>query len=242
MPSHRSAVLAALTLGLLAAGGPTQAQSLDDKLRAQLRSVLDQLHALQNSQATLAADKASAEQERDALKAKLAAGGGARAPAAPPPAALADLQQQRAEVARLTEANKQAQTEIERFRTAYAQVVASLQQTQAERDHKVQEADAATQALAVCDTKNIELVKIGRDVLAAYTKIGVLDALAKGEPMIGLKRVKMEQIAQDYGDKVYAAKFDPRTVKPAAPAAPQPASPAATQTGAAPAPAAAPKP
>ncbi len=224
-PAAWAALVLAATMGL---AGPGHAQSLEDKLRSQLRSVLGQLHDLQNTQASLEADKAAAEQERDALKAKLAAGG-ARAPRTAPasPAALAELNQAKAENARLIEAVQQAQAEIAKYRDAYAHVVDSNQQVHAERDRLAQDASSATQALAVCETKNIQLVKIGRDVLAAYTKVGVKDALERGEPMIGLKRVKMERIAQDYADKVYEAKFDPRTVKPAAQA-----KPAQTQPGA----------
>jgi hypothetical protein len=232
MLSARSLIFASVVLGL-AMAGPSQAQTLEEKLRAQLRAALDQLHALQNSQTALEAAKSAAEQERDALKAKLASAGAPRTPPKPAPETPAEVQKLRDDATRLAKAKDDAEAELGRFRTAYAQVVSGTQQLQAERDRKVQEADAATQTLTACETKNIELVKIGRDVLAAYTKIGVKDALAKGEPMIGLKRLAMERIAQDYGDKVYAAKFDPRAVKTSASKSPA----AASQPAAAPAPA-----
>jgi hypothetical protein len=237
MLSARSLLFASVVLGL-AAAGPTQAQTLEEKLRAQLRAALDQLHALQNSQTALEAAKSAAEQERDALKARLASAGAPRTPPRPAPESPAELQKLRDDAARLTKATDDAEAELGRFRTAYAQVVTSMQQLQAERDRKVQEADAATQTLTACETKNIELVKIGRDVLSAYTKIGVKDALAKGEPMIGLKRLAMERIAQDYGDKVYAAKFDPRAVKTSAAKAPAAASQTAAPSAPVPDPAA----
>jgi chromosome segregation ATPase len=223
MSRNRWAVLAALCLiaWVQSAAGGAHAQSLDDKLRAQLRTTLGQLHDLENSQAALEAQKAAAEQERDALKAKLAAGGGRAAPRAAEasPALQAELDRQKAENARLMEANKQAQADIAKYKDAYAQVVESSQQIHADRDRMAQESATDIQLLAACETKNIQLVKIGRDVLAAYAKIGVKDALERGEPMIGLKRVKLERLAQEYGDKVYEAKFDPRAVKPAAPPA-----------------------
>jgi hypothetical protein len=223
-----SALLAAQAV---LAAGPAGAQSLDDKLRAQLRTVLGQLHDLQNAQADLQAQKAAAEQERDALKAKLAAGGGrgAKPPEARSPALQAELDQAKADNARLTEAMQQAQAETAKYKDAYSKVVESNQQIHAERDLAAQQAQVLTQSLADCETKNIELVKIGRDVLAAYTKVGVGDAMKRGEPMIGLKRVQMERIAQDYGDKVYEAKFDarmsPSRAKPAQASAPAAAAP-----------------
>jgi hypothetical protein len=229
----------ALRIGLALAAaaslsGAAHAQSLEEKLRAQLRTVLGQLHDLQNTQATLEAEKAAAEQERDALKAKLGAGGAKAGHAAPASAAgEAELKEARAENARLTQALQQAQAETAKYKDAYASVADSNQQVHAERDRLAQDAATATQQLAACETKNIELVKIGRDVLAAYQKLGVRDALARGEPMIGLKRVRMERIAQDLGDKVYEAKFDARLVKPAPAATPSQGQPPAP-TGPAP--------
>ena len=228
MSRLRMAARAAASLAVLALlAGQAQAQTLDDKLRAQLRTVLGQLHDLQNSQASLEAEKAAAEQERDALKAKLAAGGArpAHAPAASP-ALQAELDRQKAENARLTEANQQAQAEITKYKDAYAHVVESSQQIHAERDRLAQEANSKLQLLAACETKNIQLIKISREVLAAYAKVGVKDALERGEPFIGLKRVKMERLAQEYGDQVYAAKFDPAAAK--AKAAPATATPSAS--------------
>jgi hypothetical protein len=234
---------AVMLAGAALAPGPSRAQTLDDKLRAQLRTVLGQLHDLQNAQAALEAQKTAAEQERDALKAKLAGAGGRSPRAAPGSAALqAALDQEKAQSARLAEAVQQAQAETAQYKEAYAHVVESNQQIHAERDLLAEQAANTTQSLAACETKNIQLVKIGRDVLAAYTKVGVKDALERGEPMIGLKRVKMERIAQDYADKVYEAKFDPRMVKPAARPATAPATTGAPAAAAAPAPASAPAP
>lgn len=239
MSRFRTAARAAASLASLALlAGQAQAQTLDDKLRAQLRTVLGQLHDLQNSQASLEAEKAAAEQERDALKAKLAAGGArpAHAAVAASPALQAELDRQKAENARLTEANQQAQAEIAKYKDAYTHVVESSQQIHAERDRLAQEANGKVQLLAACETKNIQLVKISRDVLAAYSKVGVKDALERGEPFIGLKRVKMERLAQEYGDQVYAAKFDPAAVKakpaPAAASPPANAPPAAASADA----------
>lgn len=211
---------AAVAACVLTLAGSAGAQSLEDQLRAELRATLDQLHQLQDSQADLQAQKTAAEQERDALKAKL---GGGRSAASP--ALQAELDKARADNARLTQAVQADEAEISKYKDAYTQLATSDQQIHAEHDRAVQDEAATVQSLADCETKNITLVKIARDVLSAYTKIGVKDALERGEPFIGLKRVKLEQIAQDYGDKVYEAKFDPRAVKPAAAASAAPAPP-----------------
>ncbi|MET3823211.1 chromosome segregation ATPase [Burkholderia ambifaria] len=55
---------------LLAAGG-AHAQSIEDKLRTQLRSTVQELRQLQDNQAQLQADKAAAEKQRDDALAQL---------------------------------------------------------------------------------------------------------------------------------------------------------------------------
>ncbi|HZZ90767.1 MAG TPA: hypothetical protein VFE13_20755 [Caulobacteraceae bacterium] len=204
--------LAALT-AYLATSVAAPAQTLDDRLRAQLTSVLAQLHDLQNSQASLEAAKAAAERERDALKAKLAKGGGAAR--APSPQVQAQLDAERAKSAQLADQLQQAQAEAAKYRDAYSQADQLAQQVRAERDRFSSQAGAGAVALADCQTKNIQLIAIGREILTAYQRGGVLQALAKGEPVFGFERAKLERIAQDYGDQLYGATFDLRTVKPA---------------------------
>ncbi len=215
MPRTASA-LGLGVLCLLLTCGAAQAQSLDNKLRAQLRITLDQLHALQNAQADLQAQKTAAEKERDALKAKGGGGGGA------PSAALkAELDRLRAQNAQLTQTVQQGEAELARYKDAFAQASTAIGQVRAERDQLVRQADLRTQALADCEGKNIRLLTISHEILAAYAKGGVFDSLARREPFVGTARLKLEQAAQDYGDRIYDAKFDPRAVKPP-PVAPTP--------------------
>ena len=67
---------AATALLLLLAAAPATATPLEDRLREQLRAVTTQLRDLQAQQSGGDAGRIAAEKERDALKAKLAAGGG----------------------------------------------------------------------------------------------------------------------------------------------------------------------
>jgi chromosome segregation ATPase len=205
---HLGACGLAALAAYLATSVAAPAQTLDDRLRAELTSVLAQLHDLQNSQAALQAAKAAAERDRDALKAKLAkAGGGAsRAASAQLSAQLADQLQQ-------------AQADAAKIKDAYEQAAQLAQQTRAERDRFSSQADSGARALADCQTKNIQLLSIGREILTAYQRVGLGQALAKGEPVFGFERAKLERLAQDYGDQLYSAKFDLRTVKPPSAAA-----------------------
>jgi hypothetical protein len=52
------------------------------------------------------------------------------------------------------------------------------------------------------ETKNGELIKLANEILTRYEKFGIGDALTAREPFIGLTRVKIQNLVQDYQDKV----------------------------------------
>jgi len=178
---------------------PATAQSMEDKLREQLRATVAQLRQIQDDQAALQAQKVAAEQERDALKAQLAA-------------AKAQL----AHVPKITAPSPGLEAEIAKYKDAYAQATGSAQQAQAGHDKMQADLAASQNLLNVCETKNTALVKVGDEILDAYQNFDFGDALGANEPFIGLKRVELENLAQDYGDRLYDGKFDPHAVHPPA--------------------------
>jgi len=52
------------------------------------------------------------------------------------------------------------------------------------------------------EAKNIELYKTGSEILTRYEKFGLGDAIGAKEPFVGLSRVKLENLVQDYKDKL----------------------------------------
>ncbi|HEY2446613.1 MAG TPA: hypothetical protein VGI20_12835 [Rhizomicrobium sp.] len=177
---------------------PAAAQTLEDRLRDQLRSTLNELHQAQDQQAQLQAEKAAAEQERDALKTQLAA-----------------TKAQLARAGQSTTASRALEGELAKMKDAYTQAAGSVQQ--AKTDHDALEtglADAQKQ-LGLCEDKNVALLKLGREILSAYEDFDVGDAVGANEPFIGIKRVELENIAQGFGDRLHDGKFDPRAAHPA---------------------------
>jgi hypothetical protein len=179
----------------LAGIGTAQAQSLEDRLRAQLSSVTAQLRSLQDGQATLEAQKAAAERERNNLKAKLAdaqAGLHAAQRHAPSPPTVMDtdtakkLAAAAAEVSHLTQLNAALVSDKERLS---------------------KEASDKMTLIDVCQTKNAQAVQIAQELLLAYHDVGLGAVLAKDEPLTGLERVKFEQLEQDFGDKIYNSRL-----------------------------------
>lgn len=82
------------------------------------------------------------------------------------------------------------------------QTARRLQQTQSEK-HQLQDmVDGQAELIQSCDAKNAELVEVNRELLDRYRKKGVFDALLQREPITGLKRVELENIVQDYQDRL----------------------------------------
>lgn len=190
------------TLGFLSclAVSPAAGQTLEDRLRDQLRSTLNELHDLQNQQAILQSQKAAAEQERDALKADLAK---ARA--------------QSGHAGEVAAAKAQAQalaTQAAQYKAAADQANGTAQQAQADRDKLQASLADAQKLLGTCTDKNTRLLKVGNEILDAYQRFDLGEAIAANEPFISIHRVELENMAQDFDDSLREGKFDPNAKKP----------------------------
>ncbi len=52
-------------------------------------------------------------------------------------------------------------------------------------------------------------MEIGNDLLQRYQNIGLRDAIGAKEPFVGTTRVELQNLAQDYGDKISDNKAGP---------------------------------
>ncbi|HEX3667320.1 MAG TPA: hypothetical protein VHU23_19010 [Rhizomicrobium sp.] len=181
---------------------PSYAQSLEDRLRDQLRAQMNQVQQLQDQQASLQAAKAAAEKERDELKAQLAA---AKAQLAHASRGTADVRKEAALAAQVTQ-----------YKDAATQASGTVQQAQADRDKAQESLDELQKKLGVCEDKNAKLLKTGNDILDAYQKFDMGDAIGANEPFIGIKRVELENEAQGFDDRLHEGKYDPNAKQPAA--------------------------
>ncbi len=62
--------------------------------------------------------------------------------------------------------------------------------------------------IQACDDKNMELARIGGELLQRYRDKGLMDALKQAEPFTQIERVRMENLWQEYRDKLDAQKMD----------------------------------
>jgi chromosome segregation ATPase len=64
------------------------------------------------------------------------------------------------------------------------------------------------QLVQACEDKNLALYELGNDLLRRYRNKSVMDALKQAEPFTQLEKVKMENILQEYSEKMDAKKID----------------------------------
>jgi chromosome segregation ATPase len=178
------------------------------------------LAALKAGQATGAPASASAvpaKSELEALKkelaqsqAQLAAERHARSQAS------AGTEQLRQQAQATTE---KATAQIAQYRGAYDELLKMARAAEAERQRLATETATQRTALTQCEAKNAQLYAVGQEILRAYETVDLGSVLASRQPFAAQSRVKFEQIAQQYGDKLYEGKFDVRAVDAPAPGA-----------------------
>ena len=215
---------------MLLAGGAAQAQgqkgqSMEERLRAELRNVTAQLQQTRGELDVLKAKGAPAAKAVPAAAAP--ASDGLKKELARSQSQLAQERAQReklaAEQQRGAAAAQEATASLAQYRQASEQLAATGKQIEAERARLDGEVASQRGALARCESKNAQLYAAGQDILQAYEGLDVLGVMQARQPFAAQSRVKLEQIAQQYGDQLYQGRFDARqTETPAAPApAPQ---------------------
>lgn len=218
LPSHvaRFAALrplAAAVLVLLASSAAqAQNQSMEERLRAQLRITTTQLQQAQNELAAFkgGAGPASTPADIEKVKKDLASSQAAERQAREK---LSGVKQQNQ--AALDKANAQ----IAQYRSAYDELLKLARASEGERQRLAVETTAQANAVAQCEAKNTQLYAVGQEILHAYETLDMGSLMSARQPFAAQSRVKLDQVAQQYGDKLYEGRFDARSSN--APAAEQ---------------------
>jgi chromosome segregation ATPase len=179
------------------------------RLRESLRSVTIQLRALEDERAVLQAKQMESGKEVESLRKQ-----------------VEELKQQLAESAKkadyeraVGEFNRRlsAQNEtisnlgetLEKWKGAYNEAVLLARSKEAERGQLAIQLESMTKQVALYKEKNAELFKIGTEILNRYAGMGIGEAMTAREPFIGYKRVQLQNIVQDYQDKLLDGKVTP---------------------------------
>jgi chromosome segregation ATPase len=212
MPRLARLLLAAAVLAILAAlAGPAVAQDKKDAAR-RLQQINQKLAAdkaaLEREKAALARDKAELTQERDALKEDAGKLKGAAARKAAEAKKLAEEGEKlRADLAAAAEREAVLKAEL-------AKTAESLQSSQrtaeqlgkrlANQGETSGHWQAKTQA---CEGKNVELADLNGELLERYRNKGCAEALGEAEPFFGVRRARLENLIEEYKDRIGAARF-----------------------------------
>lgn len=211
MKTVRHFAIAAHVAGALFCADGAHAQSIEDKLRAQLRLTIMQLRQLQDTQTQLQTDKSTAEQQRDsalaqvkALQAQLAATQGSSGALAAADRALA---QEKASHARDA-------LELSKVKASYEALISSARAAETQRAAMASSVSERDGQLKACEAKNADLYRVGHEILDTYEHVGFGTIFSTREPFAQKARVKYEEIGERYGDALYAAKYDPAAQAP----------------------------
>lgn len=205
--SSWTALCLALSVALTAPAA--HAQSMEERLRSELRNVTQQLQQLQSERAQTMAAKSTAEAQREAAR--------------------KDNEQLRAQMAQLRtqlgiaqdeagklEAVREAAhaqvaasyAQIDKFRGAYEELLGIARASEAKRvtlEASLKDRDGL---LTMCEQKNAEMYVAGKELLSAYEAFGTGDMLKIRQPFAGQARVLFDEQAQAHGDKLYEAQFN----------------------------------
>lgn len=82
------------------------------------------------------------------------------------------------------------------------QTTQNLRRTESERSLLQETLVGQAQQLEACESNNVKLLQVNRDLLEQYEKKGLFDSFMQREPITGLKGVELENIVQDYQDRL----------------------------------------
>lgn len=177
-----------------------QAQSETDRLREALRSATAQVRSLEDQRAVLQARQATVEGERDRLKRQ--------------------NETLRAQVKDAEQAYRQAVSDfndrlaerdetLEKWKSAYAEAATVARAKDAERAKFERTAAALAASGKSCEAKNVQLQKVGSEILQRYEAMNPLEAAVIHDPIFGLRRVEHQNLVQDYRDRLLDQKVKP---------------------------------
>jgi DNA-binding HxlR family transcriptional regulator len=187
--------------------GADQANSPEERLRGMLRSTMLQLRDAQNQVATLQSAQTESDKEKKALSDRLdELTKQATVDKDAATKSIADL------MAKVTDQNTsitQLKDALDKWKEAYNKAVEVANTKEAQRAKFESQAILLQRRVENDEAKNLALYKLGKEVLDRYEKFGLGTAITAREPFVGTTKVKLENLVQDYSDKLLD-----QTVKP----------------------------
>ena len=173
-------------------------------LTLQLRTAETERDNLQAAQAQMTQEKKTLGTQIEALNKQAAADKEARDAQDKVIAGLnAKAADQDSEIRRLKDS-------LEKWKAAQKQAADLATAKEAQRAKLAGDVILLERRVADREANNLALFKLGNEILTRYERFGLGDALGAREPFTGLTRVKLENLVQDYQDKLLAQKVKPQ--------------------------------
>ncbi|HEY2712927.1 MAG TPA: hypothetical protein VGI60_10460 [Chthoniobacterales bacterium] len=179
-----------VSLAWLATGSLVKADpAAETKLREALRNTMLQLRTAQNDRAALQASQAENEAKLKQLTSQV------------------ESLTKRATEAEKAGAEQQIQLEkfkeaVQKWEDAYKQAVELANSKEAARAKLAVDVIDLQHRVADQQSRNAAMFRTANEILTRYERFGLGDALAAKEPFVGVTRVKLENLVQDYEDKL----------------------------------------
>jgi hypothetical protein len=204
---YSSLVMGLLLLLTFAAPRAVADDAAETRLRETLRSTMLQLRDAQNQIANLQGAQADSDAKNKALTDQLALlkkhATDDKAVADNAIAALtAKAADQAADIAKLKEL-------LGKWQSAYRQSHDDAGVAEAERAKLADDKLVLERRVAYLETKNVALFNVGNEILGRYQDFSLGNALSAKEPFVGVTRVKLENLIQDYQDKLLDQRATP---------------------------------
>ena len=185
--------------------------SNEDRLRDALRQAVTQMRAAQDQAAQAQAELQKAQNAQQSVQAQLdAANAKLSASAKQPAAPAADMRALQSALAADRAQNIQFQQGLARWQAAY-QAAAALARS---KDQESRQANSGLQAnsraLDMCKAANTKLIDVAEQTLHLYESQSFRSLLLRSyEPVIGMAKVRLENMVQDYDDKIRNQEYIP---------------------------------
>lgn len=196
-------ILPWLLISMLSSGtlrAADQANSPEERLRGLLRSTMLQLRDAQNQVATLQTAQTESEKEKKALSDRVDEL--TKQAAADKDSSTKTIADLNTKVADQNTFISQLKDALEKWKATYNQAVTVANTKEAQRARLESQVIVLQRRIDDAETKNLALYNIGKEVLGRYQKFGLGTAITAREPFVGITRVKLENLVQDYSDKL----------------------------------------
>ncbi len=192
------AALISVSAAILSSGAYADTET--DRLREALRSATAQTRQLEDQRTALQARVADIDREKAAAKAQVDAA----------KAEVRDVQKQHREA--IEEFNKrlaERDETLEKWKAAYEEAATVARSKDAERAKFEGQANAYKASATSCVDKNGKMFKAGNELLHEYKAVTIGDTIVAREPVLGLRRVEIQNQIQTTNDKFLDQKASP---------------------------------